>query len=68
MNDREVRARLLQYLTRRGYRPVEEVVLASRKTRIDVVGMKDGVLCGFGAEGYELALDALHKILTAKKG
>ena len=47
MNDREVRARLLQYLTRRGYRPVEEVVLASRKTRIDVVGMKDCVLCGF---------------------
>lgn len=28
----------------------------------------DGVLCGFGGEGYELALDALHKILTAKKG
>ena len=27
----------------------------------------DGVLCGFGPEGYELALDALHKILTAKK-
>ncbi len=28
----------------------------------------DGVLCGFGGFGYELALDALHKILTAKKG
>jgi 3-dehydroquinate dehydratase-2 len=28
----------------------------------------DGVLCGFGGQGYELALDALHKILTAKKG
>jgi 3-dehydroquinate dehydratase-2 len=28
----------------------------------------DGVLCGFGGQGYELALEALHKILTAKKG
>ena len=28
----------------------------------------DGVLCGFGGQGYELALDALHQILTAKKG
>ena len=53
MNDREVRARLLQYLTRRGYRPVEEVVLASRKTRIDVVGMEDG-----GAGGFEIKFEA----------
>lgn len=28
----------------------------------------DGVLCGFGGHGYELALDAIHKILTVKKG
>jgi 3-dehydroquinate dehydratase-2 len=28
----------------------------------------DGVLCGFGGQGYELAIDAIHKILTAKKG
>ena len=28
----------------------------------------DGVLCGFGGQGYELALEALHQILTAKKG
>ena len=28
----------------------------------------DGVLCGFGAHGYELAIDAIHKILTEKKG
>jgi 3-dehydroquinate dehydratase II len=28
----------------------------------------DGVLCGFGGHGYELAIDAIHKILTAKKG
>ncbi len=27
-----------------------------------------GVICGFGGEGYELALDALHNILNAKKG
>ena len=27
----------------------------------------DGVLCGFGGHGYELALDALHNILTEKK-
>jgi 3-dehydroquinate dehydratase-2 len=28
----------------------------------------DGVLCGFGGQGYELAIDAIHKILTDKKG
>jgi 3-dehydroquinate dehydratase-2 len=28
----------------------------------------DGVLCGFGGQGYELAIDAIHKILTEKKG
>ncbi|MGE3872436.1 MAG: type II 3-dehydroquinate dehydratase [Parvibaculaceae bacterium] len=28
----------------------------------------DGVLCGFGGEGYGLAIEAIHKILTAKKG
>jgi 3-dehydroquinate dehydratase II len=28
----------------------------------------DGVLCGFGGQGYELAIDAIHKILIAKKG
>ena len=28
----------------------------------------DGVLCGFGGRGYELAIDAIHKILTEKKG
>jgi 3-dehydroquinate dehydratase II len=28
----------------------------------------DGVLCGFGGQGYELAIDAIHKILSAKKG
>ncbi|MGE0005925.1 MAG: type II 3-dehydroquinate dehydratase [Parvibaculaceae bacterium] len=28
----------------------------------------DGVLCGFGAQGYELAIEAIHKILTDKKG
>lgn len=33
-----------------------------------VSAVADGVLCGFGAHGYELALDAIHKILTVKKG
>jgi 3-dehydroquinate dehydratase-2 len=28
----------------------------------------DGVLCGFGGQGYELAIDGIHKILTEKKG
>jgi 3-dehydroquinate dehydratase II len=28
----------------------------------------DGVLCGFGGRGYELAIDAIHNILTEKKG
>jgi 3-dehydroquinate dehydratase-2 len=28
----------------------------------------DGVLCGFGARGYELAIDAIHGIVTTKKG
>jgi 3-dehydroquinate dehydratase-2 len=28
----------------------------------------DGVLCGFGGRGYELAIDALHKMLTEEKG
>lgn len=28
----------------------------------------DGVLCGFGGHGYELAIDAIHEILTKKKG
>ena len=28
----------------------------------------DGVLCGFGGQGYELAIDAIHEILTKKKG
>ncbi|HTN95620.1 MAG TPA: type II 3-dehydroquinate dehydratase [Nordella sp.] len=33
-----------------------------------VSAVADGVLCGFGGHGYELALDAIHKILTVKKG
>jgi 3-dehydroquinate dehydratase II len=28
----------------------------------------DGVLCGFGGQGYELAIEAIHKLLNAKKG
>jgi hypothetical protein len=47
VNDKLVRVRLIQYLTGRGYRPLEEVSLAYNNTRIDVVGMRDGVLCGF---------------------
>lgn len=33
-----------------------------------VSAVANGVLCGFGGHGYELALDAIHKILTVKKG
>lgn len=33
-----------------------------------VSSVANGVLCGFGGHGYELALDAIHKILTVKKG
>jgi 3-dehydroquinate dehydratase II len=33
-----------------------------------VSAVANGVLCGFGGLGYELALDAIHKILTVKKG
>lgn len=33
-----------------------------------VSSVANGVLCGFGGHGYELALDAIHKILTIKKG
>ena len=33
-----------------------------------VSSVANGVLCGFGGLGYELALDAIHKILTVKKG
>lgn len=33
-----------------------------------ISSVADGVLCGFGGFGYELALDAIHKILTVKKG
>jgi hypothetical protein len=47
MNDRKVRVRLLQYLTGREFRPLQEVALAYNNTRIDVVGMHRGVLCGF---------------------
>jgi hypothetical protein len=47
-NDPIVRARLLQHLNARGYRPLEEVSLAYNLTRIDVIGMdRGGVLCGF---------------------
>lgn len=33
-----------------------------------VSSVANGVLCGLGGHGYELALDAIHKILTVKKG
>lgn len=33
-----------------------------------VSSVANGVLCGFGGHGYELALDAIHRILTVKKG
>jgi len=33
-----------------------------------VSAVANGVLCGLGGHGYELALDAIHKILTVKKG
>ena len=33
-----------------------------------VSAVANGVLCGFGGLGYELALDAIHNILTVKKG
>lgn len=33
-----------------------------------VSSVANGVLCGFGGLGYELALDAIHKILTVNKG
>jgi 3-dehydroquinate dehydratase-2 len=33
-----------------------------------VSSVANGVLCGFGGQGYELALDAIHAILTVKKG
>lgn len=33
-----------------------------------VSAVANGVLCGLGGHGYELALDAIYKILTVKKG
>ncbi|MFZ5676648.1 MAG: type II 3-dehydroquinate dehydratase [Pseudomonadota bacterium] len=33
-----------------------------------ISAVANGVLCGFGGHGYELALDAIHQILTVKKG
>lgn len=33
-----------------------------------ISAVANGVLCGFGGFGYELALDAIHQILTVKKG
>ncbi len=61
MNDEQVRARLVQYLTSRGYRPLEEISLAWNRTRIDVVGMKNGVLCGFEIKSEKDTLERLKK-------
>jgi hypothetical protein len=61
LNDGEVRARLLQYLAKRGFSPVEEVALAWNRTRIDVVGMHGGVLCGFEIKSEADTLERLKK-------
>ncbi|MEI7761587.1 MAG: sce7726 family protein, partial [Thermoleophilia bacterium] len=47
VNDEAIREWLLPFLVRRGGRPLNEISLASNNTRIDVVAMLDGTLCGF---------------------
>lgn len=61
MNDPRVRERLVPYLEARGYRPLGEISLASNKTRIDVIGMNDGVLCGFEIKSEADDLKKLKK-------
>ena len=60
VNDALVRARLLHILMKRGYRPLTEVSLAYNRTRIDVVGMKGGVLCGFEIKSEADTLERLQ--------
>lgn len=60
MNDKQVRERLIQYLTGQGYRPLQEVSLAYNRTSIDVVGMRDGVLCGFEIKSQADTLELLN--------
>ena len=61
MNDKQVGNGSIQYLTRQGYRPLEEVSLAYNRTRIDVVGMRDGVLCGFEIKSQADTLERLKR-------